>query len=120
MIIIGRTDDVILRGGQNIYPAEIEILLSDHPKIERVAVVGMPDRTMGQKCCAFVVPRRGESLTFDEVTSFLKTKRIAPYKLPEKVKIIDELPVTKEQKIDRKVLRVKAAEEIESETGSQT
>ena len=60
LIIIGRTDDVILRGGQNIYPAEIEILLADHPKIEKVAVVGMPDRTMGQKCCAFIVPRQGE------------------------------------------------------------
>jgi non-ribosomal peptide synthetase component E (peptide arylation enzyme) len=85
----------------------------DHPKIERVAVVGMPDRTMGQKCCAFVVPRRGEVLTFDEVISFLKNKRIAPYKLPERLKIIDVLPYTNEQKIDRKVLRAKVAEELE-------
>ncbi len=113
LIIIGRTDDVILRGGQNIYPAEIEILLSDHPKIESVAVVGIPDRTMGQKCCAFVVPRRDEILTFDEVISFLKKKRIAPYKLPERLRIVDELPYTKEQKIDRKVLRVNVAEELE-------
>jgi non-ribosomal peptide synthetase component E (peptide arylation enzyme) len=113
LIIIGRTDDVILRGGQNIYPAEIEILLADHPKIERVAVVGMPDRTMGQKCCAFVVPRQGEIPTFNEIVSFLKNKGIAPYKLPERIKIIDELPYTQEQKIDRKVLRVRIAEELE-------
>ena len=113
LIIIGRTDDVILRGGQNIYPAEIEILLADHPKIEKVAVVGMPDRTMGQKCCAFIVPRQGEIPTFNEIVSFLKNKGIAPYKLPEKLKIIDELPYTKEQKIDKKVLRVRIAEELE-------
>ncbi len=115
LTIIGRTDDVILRGGQNIYPAEIEILLADHPKIERVAVVGMPDRTMGQKCCAFVVPRQDEIPTRDEIVSFLKNKGIAPYKLPERVKIIDELPYTEEQKIDRRVLRVKIAEELEGE-----
>jgi len=113
LIIIGRTDDVILRGGQNIYPAEIEILLADHPEIERVAVVGMPDRTMGQKCCAFVVPRKGGIPTFDGIVSFLKRKGIAPYKLPERLKIIDELPYTKEQKIDRKVLRVIIVEELE-------
>jgi non-ribosomal peptide synthetase component E (peptide arylation enzyme) len=113
LIIIGRTDDVILRGGQNIYPAEIELLLADHPKIERVAVVGMPDRTMGQKCCALVVPRKGDIPTFNEIVSFLKNKGVAPYKLPERLGILDELPYTKEQKIDRKVLRVSVAEELE-------
>jgi non-ribosomal peptide synthetase component E (peptide arylation enzyme) len=112
LIIIGRTDDVILRGGQNIYPAEIEILLADHPKIERVAVVGIPDRTMGQKSCVFIVPRQDEIPTFNEIVSFLKNKGIAPYKLPERFKIIDELPYTKEQKIDRKILRVRIAEEL--------
>jgi len=105
-----------LRGGQNIYPAEIELLLADHPKTERVAVVGMPDRTMGQKCCAFVVPRQGEIPTFDEIVSFLKNKGIAPYKLPERLEIIDELPYTKEQKIDKKVLRFRIAEKLEGKT----
>ena len=113
LIIIGRTDDVILRGGQNIYPAEIELLLTDHPKIERVAVVGMPDRTMGQKCCAFAVPRQGEILIFDEIVSFLKNKGIALYKLPERLEIVNELPYTKEQKIDRKALRVRIGEGLE-------
>jgi non-ribosomal peptide synthetase component E (peptide arylation enzyme) len=115
LIIIGRTDDVILRGGQNIYPAEIETLLADHPKIERVAVVGMPDRIMGQKCCVFVVPRHGEIPTFEEIVTSLKNKGIAPYKLPERLKIIDELPHTKEQKIDKKVLRARIAQELEGE-----
>jgi non-ribosomal peptide synthetase component E (peptide arylation enzyme) len=113
LIIIGRTDDVILRGGQNIYPAEIELLLADHSKIERVAVVGMPDRIMGQKSCAFVVPRQGEIPTFDEIASFLKKKGIALYKLPERLEIIDELPYTKEQKIDKKVLRLRIAEKLD-------
>jgi non-ribosomal peptide synthetase component E (peptide arylation enzyme) len=115
LIIIGRTDDVILRGGQNIYPAEIETLLADHPKIERVAVVGMPDRIMGQKCCVFVVPRYGKIPTFEEIVTSLKNKGIAPYKLPERLKIIDELPHTKEQKIDKKMLRVRIAQELEGE-----
>ena len=117
LIIIGRTDDVILRGGQNIYPAEIEILLADHPNIEGVAVVGMPDRVMGQKCCVFIVPRHSEIPTFDEIVSFLKNKGIAPYKLPERLKVIDELPYTKEQKIDKKALRIKIAEELKREAG---
>lgn len=115
VIIIGRVDDVILRGGQNIYPAEIETLLAGHPKIQSVAIVGMPDRVMGQKCCVFIVPRHGEIPTFDEIVSFLKNKGIAPYKLPEKLQIIDELPHTKEQKVDKKALRLKIAQELEGE-----
>ena len=113
LIVIGRTDDVVLRGGQNIYPAEIEILLAGHPKIERVAVVGMPDRVMGQKCCVFIVPRHGETPTLDEIAAFLKKKGIAPYKLPEKLKMIEELPYTIEQKIDKKTLRARIAQDLE-------
>jgi len=115
LIVVGRTDDVILRGGQNIYPAEIELLLADHPKIEKVAVVGMPDRIMGQKCCAFVVPRHGENPTLDEIVTFLKKKDIAPFKLPEKLKMVDELPYTVEQKIDKKALRARIAQDLERE-----
>ena len=115
LIVVGRTDDVILRGGQNIYPAEIELLLADHPKIEKVAVVGMPDRIMGQKCCAFVVPRHGENPTLDEIITFLKKKDIAPFKLPEKLKMVDELPYTVEQKIDKKALRARIAQDLERE-----
>lgn len=115
LIIIGRVDDLILRGGQNIYPAEIETLLAGHPKIQSVAIVGMPDRVLGQKCCAFIVPRHGEIPTFEEIVTFLKNKGIAPYKLPERLEIIDGLPLTKEQKIDKKVLRARIAQEIEGE-----
>jgi len=75
--------------------------------------VGMPDRTMGQKSCAFVVPRQGEIPAFDEIVSFLKNKGIAPYKFPERLRIIDGLPYTKEQKIDKKALRVRISEELE-------
>jgi non-ribosomal peptide synthetase component E (peptide arylation enzyme) len=117
LIIIGRVDDLILRGGQNIYPAEIETLLAGHPKIQSVAIAGMPDRVLGQKCCAFIVPRHGEIPTFEEIVTFLKNKGIAPYKLPERLEIIGELPLTKEQKIDKKVLRARIAQEIEG--GSQ-
>ncbi len=104
LIIAGRRKEMIIRGGQNIYPAEIENLLVPHPGIAAVAIVGMPDPVMGERACAFVVPRPGQTLTLDDIVTFLRAKQIAPYKLPERVEIIDKLPVVGEQKVDKKLL----------------
>ena len=93
VIIMGRRRDVIKRGGQAIYPKEIEDMLAEHPRISQVAVVRMPDRIMGEKECAFIVPRRGQMITFNEVLDFLKAKKLAPFKLPERVEIRMELPL---------------------------
>lgn len=106
LMIVGRKKDMIIRGGQNIYPVEIENLLLSHPKVQEVAIVGMPDTLMGEKTCAYVVPKKGTQISFEDMISFLKEKRIAAYKLPERLEIIDKLPMLSDgQKIDKKALR---------------
>ncbi len=105
LLIVGRKKDMIIRGGQNIYPAEIEALLVTHPAIAAVAVVAMPDPVMGEKACAFVVAKPGCSLCFTEMVSFLKNKDIAPFKLPERLELTDKLPMVADgQKVDKKLL----------------
>ena len=104
VILTGRKKEVIIRGGQNIYPPEIEGLLFMHPKVKHVAVVPMPDRIMGEKACAFVVSKDKEALTFDEMTAFLLEKKIAKYKLPERLEIRESLPLRDEQKVAKNIL----------------
>ncbi|MDP2645053.1 MAG: class I adenylate-forming enzyme family protein [Desulfobacterales bacterium] len=106
LILTGRKKDVIIRGGQNIYPVEIEKILLTHPKIKDVAVVAMPDPIMGQRACAFVVSEPGEAVSLEEVVSFMKDKGAAAYKFPEKVNAIDKLPMVGDsQKVDKKLLQ---------------
>ena len=106
LVIVGRKKDMIIRGGANIYPIEVENLLITHPKILQVAIVKMPDPVMGEKACAYVVPRQGQDFTFDEMISFLKAKEIALYKLPERLEIVDAMPMVGDgQKIDKSLLR---------------
>lgn len=94
LALAGRRKDMIIRGGQNVYPAEIENLLLTHPNVLTVAVVGMPDPVMGEKACAYVVPKDGLAFTFDEMVSFLKGKNIASFKLPERLEVVDKLPTS--------------------------
>lgn len=115
--LVGRKKDVIIRGGQNIYPKEMEDLLLQHPKLSEVAIVKMPDREMGEKACAFVVLKPGESFTFQEMTSFLLERKIAKFKLPERLEQIDALPlVPGGNKINKRMLE----EEIAHRLGLQT
>lgn len=115
IMLTGRKKDMIIRGGQNIYPAEIEGLLLMHPKVEHVAIVPMPDPIMGEKACAYVVPQEGEKFTFDEMTSFLKSKKIASYKLPERLEIRSELPMRDAQKVAKASLREDIAQKLKAE-----
>ncbi len=116
LIIVGRKKDMIIRGGQNIYPAEIESLLIDHPKVQDVAVVAMPDPVMGEKACAYVVPTKGETFTFDEMISFLKQKNIAAFKLPEGLELVDKFPTVADgYKVDKKVLRHDIVQKLSKE-----
>ena len=89
-----RKDYTINRGGQKISPAEIEELLYLHPAVKEVVVVPMPDRVLGQKACAYVVLRKEASLRFGEMVQFLKSQGIAIYKVPERLEIMDEFPVS--------------------------
>ncbi len=90
--IVGRLKDIVRRGGEPISPAEVEDLIQGHDKVAEVAVVGMPDKRMVEKLCAYVVPKANCALTFDEIIGFLKEKNIATFKLPERIEFIDLLP----------------------------
>ncbi len=115
LIILGRKKDMIIRGGQNVYPIEIENMLISHPKVLAVAIVGMPDYVMGEKACAYVVPREGVQLALQEIVSFLKEKNIAGYKLPERLELVDTLPIVGDQKVDKKVLEQDIAQKLKAE-----
>ena len=90
--IMGRKKDMIIRGGQNIYPAEIEGLLNEHPAVANVAIVGMPDKELGERCCAFVIVKEGYTFTFEEMKDYLLEKKLAKFKLPERLEIVKEFP----------------------------
>jgi len=104
LVIVGRKKEVIIRGGQNIYPKEIEDLLMQHPGVLNAVIISMPDPEMGERCCAYVMPKSGEKFTFEEMTAFLKEKRIASYKLPERLEVIDSMPMVGNQKVDKQYL----------------
>ncbi len=91
LFITGRTKDVIIRGGENISPGEIEACLQDHPKIEDAAVIGIPDAEWGEKVMAVVVPKPGESVTKDELVQYCKG-RLASFKAPSEVAVVEDLP----------------------------
>jgi non-ribosomal peptide synthetase component E (peptide arylation enzyme) len=114
--ILGRAKDMIIRGGQNIYPAEIEGLLNDHPKVASVAVVGYPDREMGERACAYVIPKAGQEFTFKEMVEFLKSRNIAMFKLPEKLELVSEFPAVGDSgKVNKEALKKDIREKVEAE-----
>ncbi|MDP2646697.1 MAG: AMP-binding protein [Desulfobacterales bacterium] len=104
LMIVGRKKNVIIRGGQNIHPGELEGLLISHPKIKEAAVVRMPDELMGEKACAYVALHPGEAMAFEDMISFLTQQHIAAFKLPERLEILENLPLISDQKIDRSTL----------------
>jgi acyl-CoA synthetase (AMP-forming)/AMP-acid ligase II len=102
---VDRCKDLIIRGGMNIAPVEIENLIARHPAVAEVAVVGYPDPILGEKACAVVVVRAGVTLTADEVLDHLRAQRIASYKLPERVVFTDALPRNPIGKVTKRTLR---------------
>ncbi|MGN6584608.1 MAG: cyclohexanecarboxylate-CoA ligase [Rhizobiaceae bacterium] len=103
--ICGRAKDIIMRGGENIPVVEVEGLLYKHPAISGVAIVGYPDRRLGERACAFVTLHAGASLTFEEMTDFLKAQKMAIQYIPERLEIVTELPRTPSGKIQKFKLR---------------
>jgi non-ribosomal peptide synthetase component E (peptide arylation enzyme) len=103
--IMGRKKNIIIRGGQNIYPREIEDYLLAHKKVTNAAVVPMPDPEMGERACAFVTLKNGEEFTSDDMIEYLKSKKIAPFKIPERLEVLEALPLVGESgKIDNKAM----------------
>jgi 2,3-dihydroxybenzoate-AMP ligase len=106
LVVEGRRKDLINRGGEKISAEEIENLLLGHPAVLNVAVVAMPDPVLGERACAYVVPRPGARPTLAELTRFLaEDKRIARFKLPERLELRERLPTTAVGKISKKDLR---------------
>ena len=119
--IAGRTKDIIIRGGENIPVAEIEALLYTHPKIQDVALVAMPDERLGERACAYVVPKPGaDGIDLEEITSFLLTHQLATQKLPERVELIDALPRTVTGKVQKFQLREDIRKKLSEETGAES
>jgi acyl-CoA synthetase (AMP-forming)/AMP-acid ligase II len=102
---VERAKDIIIRGGMNISPGEIDGLLVSHPKVADAAVVGVADEIMGECVCAVIVPQAGESVTLEELRLFLKRSDVASYKLPESMVVVDLLPRNPVGKVLRRVLR---------------
>ncbi|MEE8473631.1 MAG: AMP-binding protein [Dehalococcoidia bacterium] len=118
LLIAGRKKEMIIRGGQNIYPVEVENLLINHPQVADVAIVGMPDPVLGERSCAYVVPGPGRKPVLADLVSFLQGQGIASYKMPERLETIDRLPLVSEQKVDRKALVADIGRKLEDEGGS--
>jgi fatty-acyl-CoA synthase len=98
--ITGRLTDMIIVGGFNTYPAEIENFYLRHPKILDISVVGVPDPLLGETVMAFVIPRPGQTLTAEEVVEFARGK-IANFKVPRYVEIVDQFPMTGSGKVQK-------------------
>ncbi|MEE4113197.1 MAG: AMP-binding protein [Desulfobacteraceae bacterium] len=111
----GRYKDLIIRGGQNISPEEVETLIIGHPKIQEVAAVGCPDPRLCERTCAVVVPVPGETVTLAEIVAFMEAKGVAKYKLPERLEIVERLPRNAVQKVLRRELRDWLWKKVEGE-----
>ncbi|WP_332672345.1 cyclohexanecarboxylate-CoA ligase [Aromatoleum sp.] len=103
--ISGRSKDIVIRGGENIPVVEIENLLYQHPAITTVAVVGYPDRRLGERVCAFVSLKPGFTVTFADLTAYLDKQQVAKQYYPERLEIVDDLPRTPAGKLQKFKLR---------------
>jgi fatty-acyl-CoA synthase len=103
MFVDGRDDEMIVSGGENVFPREVEDLLSDHAEIEEAAVVGVPDEEFGQRLKAFVVARNGTKLDEAEIKDYVK-QNLARYKVPREVVFLSELPRTATGKVLKREL----------------
>jgi fatty-acyl-CoA synthase len=109
--ITGRIKDMIIRGGENVYPREIEEFLYTHPAVESVQAVGVPDARFGEEVCVWIKLRKGAQVTPDEVRSFCK-ERLAHFKVPRYVKFVEEFPLTVTGKVQKYRIREITIEEL--------
>jgi non-ribosomal peptide synthetase component E (peptide arylation enzyme) len=93
----------------------VEELISGHPRVMQVAAVGMPDSVFGEKVCVFLTPKKGERVSFEEILSYLREKKTSVFYLPERVEVIEEMPLTNVGKVDKIRLREKIKEKLKKE-----
>ncbi len=114
-LVEGRKKDLINRGGEKISAEEIENLILTHPAVQNVACVPMPDPILGERMCACVIPRRGRALTLEELVAFLAKEEIAKHKLPERLEIMDDFPLSAFGKVSKKDLTEKITLKLKEE-----
>jgi 2,3-dihydroxybenzoate-AMP ligase len=114
-VVAGRKKDLINRGGEKISAEEIENLILMHPSVQDVACVPMPDAAMGEKTCAYVVLRQGQTLTLKQLVDFMLTKEIAKFKLPERLETVSEFPVSTFGKVSKKALGERITAQLAAE-----
>lgn len=102
--LCGRLKEMINRGGESISSTEIEKLISEHPEVNIVAVVAMPDPQLGEKACGYIQPAPGSDPTFENIIAFLKGKGASVLHLPERIEFVEAMPLTKTGKIDKQAL----------------
>jgi len=103
--ITGRSKDIIIRGGENISPADIEVMIREHPKVEDIAVIGIPDEEFGERVCAYIKTKGDTTISLSDITGFLSEQGASVLQLPERVEIIDNIPLTNIGKPDKKALK---------------
>src|SRR5262252_6034480 len=109
--IVGRLKDMVIRGGENVYPREIEEFLYRHPKVQDVQVIGVPDPKYGEEICAWIKLRDGETATAEEIREFCKGQ-IAHYKIPRYIEFVDAFPMTITGKIQKFVMREQTIDKL--------
>ena len=118
LIITGRLKDLIIRGGENLSPREVEDALHEHPAIYEAAVVAMPHKRLGETGCAFVILNQNATLSFEEMILGLEKTGMAKQKYPERLVIVEKFPRTPAGKIRKNVLReqirIKIEEDVET------
>lgn len=113
-IVEGRKKDLINRGGEKISAEEVENLILMHPAVQNVACVPYPDERLGERMCACLVLRPGHTLTLEELVAFLRTQEIARFKLPERIQVLSDFPISTFGKVSKKALAAMVAAKAES------
>jgi len=111
--LTGRIKEMINRGGESISATEVEKLIIEHPGVALVAVVAMPDPSLGERVCAYIQPKTGVSLSFEQVIAYLRERKASVLHLPERIEFVDAMPLTQAQKVDKRFLRADIAQKIE-------
>ena len=102
--LTGRIKEMVNRGGESISAVEIERLISDHPDVQLVALVPMPDKDLGERACAYIQALPGVNLDFQAIIAFLKSRQVSVLQLPERIEFVEEIPLTKTGKMDKQAL----------------
>jgi len=116
--ISGRIKDMVIRGGENIYPREIEEFLYTHPDVKDISVIGVPDERYGEELCAWIVPQPGAAIDLASIQEFCKGK-IAHYKIPRYVKIVEAFPMTVTGKVQKFKMREASVAELGLEAAAK-